>query len=319
MRWLHTCGTCNNLKRGLLQSGKKNGPCFCLFVCLLFLFTNHFVLAQFPDLVQFVTQNLEQLPEAIHNSLIQTIATISSFAVDEVTKNNYFVLMFKMIEDRLGALLHRSDFQQCYQRGEVINSCINALEMFDGLALACQYSNTQTIFTFCSRFFSSFVQLMNLYKTVPEVQLSILQLFSDLCNLLDFGLLNVQEKQALFGTIIEILKIFGVASQGKKRIHTQEEEEDKPYADISTVLVMLSNLMASGIEDFSSQKEASKSDVADVVLFGINIVIPMIDMEMLKVSFVYQLVQKKEKEITNIYIETPFFSRSQVYVNNTFN
>lgn len=55
-------------------------------------------IAQFPELVQFVTQNLEQLPEAVHNSLIQTIATISSFAGDEQTKNNYFGLMFKMIE-----------------------------------------------------------------------------------------------------------------------------------------------------------------------------------------------------------------------------
>jgi hypothetical protein len=182
----------------------------------------------------------------------------------------------------LGSLLHRPDFQQCYQRAEVINNVINAMEMFDGLALACQFNNTQTIFTFCSRFFESFVQLMNLYKQFPQVQLSILQLFSDLCNRLDFGLLSGQEKQMLFGTIIEILKIFGSTNQGKKRVHTQEEEEDKPYADISTVLVMLSNIMASGIEDFNTQ-ENSRSDVADVVLFGINIVIPMIDMEMLKV------------------------------------
>jgi hypothetical protein len=172
--------------------------------------------------------------------------------------------------------------------------------MFDGLALACQYNNTQTIFTFCSRFFESFVQLMNLYKTVPEVQLSILQLFSDLCNRLDFGLLGVQEKQALFATIIEILTIYGAANQGKKRMHSQEEEEDKPYADISTILVMLSNMMASGIEDFSSQKAASKSDVADVVLFGINIVIPMIDMEMLK-------VRQKRKVIKHKYLYYQFF------------
>lgn len=184
----------------------------------------------------------------------------------------------------MGSLLHRPDFQQCYQRGEIINKVINALEMFDGLALSCQYNNTQTIFTFCSRFFESFVQLMNLYKQAPEVQLAILQLFSDLCKRLDFGLLSEKDKQVLFGTIIEIVKVFGASNQGKKRLHTQEEEEEKPYADISTVLVMLSNIMASGIEDFS-RKEQSASDVADVVLFGINIVIPMIDMEMLKVEF----------------------------------
>ncbi|KAI9483543.1 MAG: armadillo-type protein [Benjaminiella poitrasii] len=267
VQWLHSCGTSNNLKRGLLQS------------------------AHFPELVQFITQNLGQLPEVVHNSLVQTIATICSSAVDEETKSNYFGLMFKMIEDRLGSILHRPDFQQCYQQGEVVNNVINALEMFDGLALACQYNNTNIIVSFSSRFFESFVQLMNVYKTVPEVQLSILLLFSDLCNRLDFGLLSNEEKQMLYHTIIEIIKVYGATNQGKKRLHSQEEEEDKPYADISTILVMLSNIMSSGTEDFS-RKGQGHSDVADVVLFGINIIIPMIDLEMLKIpSLCQQYIQ----------------------------
>ena len=182
----------------------------------------------------------------------------------------------------MSSLLHRPDFQQCYQRGEVINSVINTMEMFDGLALACQYNNTQTIFSFCSRFFDSFVQLMDLYKPVPEVQIAILQLFTDLCGRLDFSVLSVAEKHSLYTVILQIVKIFGTSNQGKKRQHTQEEEMDKPYADIATVLVMLSNLMASDNEDFSTKGQRS-SDVADVVLYGINVVIPIIDMEMLKV------------------------------------
>lgn len=279
VKWLNTCGTSNNLKRGLLQSGM----CVCICVCVFVILNSTCVAAQFPELVQFVTQNLEQLPEVIHNSLIQTIATISSFAIDETTRSNYFGLMFKMIEERLGSLLHRPDFQQVYQRGELIGNVIGALEMFDGLALACQYSNTQTIFQFCARFFESFIQLMTLYKTVPEVQLAILQLFADLCNRLDFGVLSNNDRHLLFHTIIEIVKVYGLCNQNKKRVHTQEEEEDKPYADISIVLVMLSNIMSSGIEDFSRKDGGDKSDIANVVLFGINVVIPMIDMEMLKV------------------------------------
>ncbi|KAI8889382.1 hypothetical protein K501DRAFT_320347 [Backusella circina FSU 941] len=268
VKWLHTCGTSNNLKRGLLQS------------------------ARFPDLIQFLTQNVEQLPEALHNSLIQTAATIASGAPDEATRNNYLNLMFTMIEERLGSVLHRPDFQQCYQDGKIVNSVINALEMFDGLALACQYNNTVTIFHFCSRFFESFVQLMNIYKTVPEVQLAILQLFSDLANRLDFGLLG-DEKEVFFSAIMETLRLFGVSNYGKKRMHTQEEEEDKPYADISIVLVMLSNIMASGLEDFSQKEQGQSSGkIAEVVLFGINIVIPMIDLEMLKIpSLCQQYIQ----------------------------
>ncbi|KAI8646967.1 armadillo-type protein [Parasitella parasitica] len=264
VKWLYTCGTSTNLKTGLLQS------------------------AQFPELVQFVTQNLEQLPEAIHNSLIQTITSISSFAPDEATRNNYFALLFGMIEDKFGSVLQRPDFQQLHQHIEIMNNVIGALEMFDGLALACQYSNTQTIFQFCARFFESIIQLMTLYKTVPEVQLAILQLFADLCKRIDFGLLSDGDRQILFHTIIQVVKAFGVSNQNRKRMHSQEEEQDKPYADISTVLVMLSNIMSSGIEDFSRKDAADNSEVANVVLFGANIVIPMIDMEMLKIPSLCQ-------------------------------
>jgi ATP adenylyltransferase/5',5'''-P-1,P-4-tetraphosphate phosphorylase II len=52
--------------------------------------------------------------------------------------------------------------------------------MFDGLALGCDIFNTNIIFDFCSRYFDSFMQLMNLYKVVPEVQLLILQYFADI-------------------------------------------------------------------------------------------------------------------------------------------
>lgn len=52
--------------------------------------------------------------------------------------------------------------------------------MLDGLALASEYNNTQIIFQFCARFFESMLQLMNMYKTVGEVQLLILQLLADL-------------------------------------------------------------------------------------------------------------------------------------------
>jgi hypothetical protein len=52
--------------------------------------------------------------------------------------------------------------------------------MFGGLAQACDIFNTTIIFEFCSQFFNSFLQLMNLYKNVPEVQLLILQFFADI-------------------------------------------------------------------------------------------------------------------------------------------
>ncbi|CDS07016.1 hypothetical protein LRAMOSA09539 [Lichtheimia ramosa] len=278
IRWLNTCGISINLKTGFLQSDK------------------------FPLLVQFITDNVQQLPEVVHNSLIQTIATISSGASDPQVRERYLNLIFSMIEKRLGSVLHRSDFMQSYQRGDIMNEVMNALEMLDGLALASEYNNTQIIFQFCARFFESMLQLMNMYKTVGEVQLLILQLLADLAGRLDFGLLQQDQKQMLYQIIVEIFKSYGASNRGKKRQHAQEEEADRPYPDISTALCILTNIMASEFEDFNRTENAAptppgSADVADVVLFGVNVIIPMIDLEMLKIP---NLCQQYVKLISNL-------------------
>ncbi|KAL1930277.1 hypothetical protein VTP01DRAFT_1431 [Rhizomucor pusillus] len=51
--------------------------------------------AKFPDLVNFVTEKLEQLPEVVHNSLIQTITTISIGAADEYVCDKHLQLIFE--------------------------------------------------------------------------------------------------------------------------------------------------------------------------------------------------------------------------------
>ena len=108
---------------------------------------------------------------------------------------------------------------------------------------------------------------------------------------------------------------------GKKRQHAQEEEADRPYPDTSTALCILTNIMASEFEDFSeyilqivwsmnllydlledrtenaAPTPPGSADVADVVLFGVNVIIPMIDMEMLKIP---NLCQQYVKLISNL-------------------
>ena len=51
--------------------------------------------------------------------------------------------------------------------------------------------------------------------------------------------------------MVEILKNYGAATSGQKRVLTQEEEADRPYADIVTAVTLLSNIMTSEFESFS--------------------------------------------------------------------
>ncbi|CAO3646105.1 unnamed protein product [Cunninghamella blakesleeana] len=278
IRWLNSCGTSLNLKTALIQS------------------------SSFPDLVKFVTSNLEHLPEVVHNYLIQTIAIISSTVNDEAARNNYLNLIFVMIEERLGSILHQQDFSQKYQFPNVMTNVLNGLDMFDGLALACQFSNTSIIFSFISRFFQSFLQLMDIYKSVPEVQLALLQIVSDMTGNLDLSSLENSQKQVLYQFIIEIIRLYGTFNQGKTRVHTQEEEADKPYEDICATLSLLNNVIATNFEGQTLLDGSIKPDAADVVFFGVNTIIPMINLQMLQIP---NLCQSYIKLVSHLIEQFP--------------
>ncbi|CAO3672042.1 unnamed protein product [Umbelopsis vinacea] len=278
IRWLNTCGMSRNLKSGFLLS------------------------ENFPGFIEFIAQNLEHLPEVVHNSLIQTIVGISSGTSDTQLRDKYLGLIFSMVEKRITSILHSPNFTQEYQNGVTIDRVQNSLEMFDGLALACDLFNTVIIFDFCSGFFDSFLQLMNLYKSVPEVQLLILQFFADVSRYSDFEALGDKRKAILYKVIVEIFKVYGTSISGQKRVFTQEEEADRPYADIVTALTILSNIMTSEFESFNRTGAVSASgngyhEVADVVFFGVNLLIPSINAEMLKIP---SLCQQYIKLISNL-------------------
>ncbi|KAM3588533.1 hypothetical protein VKS41_000976 [Umbelopsis sp. WA50703] len=278
IRWLNTCGISRNLKNGFLMSDR------------------------FPGFIEFITQNLEHLPEVVHNSLVQTIVSISSAASDASIRDKYLGLIFGMVEKRFSEIIHAPNFTLDFQNGQTLDKVQNAIEMFDGLALGCDIFNTNIIFDFCSRYFDSFMQLMNLYKVVPEVQLLILQYFADIARYAELENLGDKRKELLYKVIVEILKVYAATGAGQKRLMTQEEEADRPYADIVTVLTLLSNVMTSEFETFNgsggnTSHLATSPNVADVVLYGINILIPNINLEMLKIP---DLCQHYIKLISNL-------------------
>lgn len=122
---------------------------------------------------------------------------------------------------------------------------------------------------------------------------------------------------------------------------TQEEEADQPYADIVTALNILSNIMTSEFESFSMSSiyflsrgrqvftnmlcedrlngataVQGSPDVADVVFFGINLLIPNINMEMLKVSFESVITHDNGSLLTSGGFHY-FVNRSPVFVSST--
>ncbi|CAG8534913.1 8397_t:CDS:10, partial [Dentiscutata erythropus] len=244
----------------------------------------------FSELLTFFTENLDHFPQMIHNSLIQTIAIITSGAADDEIKQSYFQMITRAIEKRFLAVLQKPDFSQVYQQADIISEVQNALEMFDGLALASDFSNTTLIYNFCSKYFEFFVRLLQYYKNCPEVGILVLQFFNSFVTYQDFSELSSEQTKTVYQTIVEMLKAYSEANIGKKQLLASEEEADEPYADISILLDMLSEIMASEFQGFDDLKQETKTtdcDVSSVVFYGVNLLIPLISLQIPKICKEY--------------------------------
>ncbi|KAF9437381.1 Exportin-4 [Entomortierella beljakovae] len=244
---------------------------------------------QFPPLVSFFIDNLSVLPEIIHNPLIQSVTTIISYAPSEQLNAHYFGLISNAIETRFAAILRDESFQANYQNPEVMNQVMNGVELFNGLALALTDINTPMIFNFCSRFFDSFIDLVRVYSNFPEVQILVLRLYTDFIKNFDFTTLSPEQVCFFHSCLVKLLQTFSAANLGKKRATAWEEVDEEPYSDVSIVLEMLLGLLeVHGVEQLLAHSPNAVSP-STVVFSGIDILIPMIKENMLKIPRVCTL------------------------------
>ncbi|TPX65919.1 hypothetical protein SpCBS45565_g04813 [Spizellomyces sp. 'palustris'] len=241
----------------------------------------------FQGMISFFLDNLSRLPADVHSPLIENIATIATHATSADVRSRYFTGLSNAIEKRLLGILNHPQFLQIYQLPENIESVMSTMEMYGGLALAADESNTKEIFATISKYFDAFIKLLEVYRNVTEVEKYILLVFANLIRCQSFEELTPADCQKLYAAVFELLKTYAKNEVGKTRV-LQAEREEELYEDVSCILELLAQLMASQYEGLAwsdilvKRKNKATVDVADVIFYGVNVVIPLITDQMLQ-------------------------------------
>jgi hypothetical protein len=167
-----------------------------------------------------------------------------------------------------------------------MESIIVVLEMFDGLALSIDESTTVVIFETCARHFGTFVKLLELYHSYPDVELYIMQIFRNLIKLQSTDSLNSVHKNVLYKSVHELIQIYCKNEVGRHRAKNISDDDEE---DVSVLIEILSGLITAEYEGYERDTVFSKIqnsnyevDVATVVFTGVNSLLPLITKDMLE-------------------------------------
>uniref|UniRef100_A0AAY4DSA5 Exportin-4 n=1 Tax=Denticeps clupeoides TaxID=299321 RepID=A0AAY4DSA5_9TELE len=241
---------------------------------------------------QFASRSppLHLLSSSVQRTLMKALVLGGFAHMDSDTKQQYWAEVLHPLQQRFLNLINQENFAQICQEEAVKREIVATLEALCGIAEATQIDNVASLFSFLMDFLSSCIGLMEVYRNTPETVNLIIEVFVEVAHK-QICYLGESKSMKLYEACLTLLQVYSKNNLGRKRADVTAEEDQ--YQDLLLIMELLTNLLSKEFIDFSDTDEvfrgqeqgsgASRSvSAADVVLFGVNIVLPLMSQDLLK-------------------------------------
>ncbi|XP_005108222.1 exportin-4 [Aplysia californica] len=201
---------------------------------------------------------------------------------DSSQEEQYWKLLLQSNHERFLHLVESPDFKAgkegCRQQ------FLYLLESLIGVATATQNSITKEMFQFMGPMLAHVVTAIDIHHNYDDIVTTSFELFSEVvAKMLTF--LNTADSQTLYKLCLSAIQMFAKHNTGRQCVSAEDEQETK-FKDIILIMEMLANLMTKDILDFSKVEGQVNGDHAvdgaDVVIYGLELIVPLMSAEMLK-------------------------------------
>ncbi|XP_076466305.1 exportin-4-like isoform X2 [Babylonia areolata] len=159
------------------------------------------------------------------------------------------------------------------------------LESLIGIAQGTRVDICEHIFAFLHPLLVDSVKLLEVYRDFEDMVYLILELFAEVVQH-HLCYLGESSSQKLFEVSLSSIQMYSKYHSGKTRTVSGDEEENK-FNDISIVMELLMNLLAKDFLDFGPEEDGVPQNggsvgAVAVVLYGLEIIVPLMTAELLK-------------------------------------
>ncbi|KAM4608329.1 LOW QUALITY PROTEIN: exportin-4 [Polymixia lowei] len=242
---------------------------------------------------QFASRSppLHLLSSSVQRTLMKALVLGGFAHMDSDTKQQYWAEVLHPLQQRFLNLINQENFAQISQEEAVKREIVATLEALCGIAEATQIDNVASLFSFLMDFLSSCIGLMEVYRNTPETINLIIEVFVEVAHK-QICYLGESKSMKLYEACLTLLQVYSKNNLGRKRTDSTAEEDQ--YQDLLLIMELLTNLLSKEFIDFSDTDEVFRGQeqgtpasnrpvsAADVVLYGVNIVLPLMSQDLLK-------------------------------------
>ncbi|XP_044524907.1 exportin-4 [Gracilinanus agilis] len=232
---------------------------------------------------------LHLLSSSVQRTLMKALVLGGFAHMDTDTKQQYWTEVLQPLQQRFLNVINQENFQQICQEEEVKQEITATLEALCGIAEATQIDNVAILFNFLMDFLTNCIGLMEVYKNTPETVNLIIEVFVEVAHK-QICYLGESKAMNLYEACLTLLQVYSKNNLGRQRIDVTAEEEQ--YQDLLLIMELLTNLLSKEFIDFSDTDDVFRHEpgqaanrsvsAADVVLYGVNLILPLMSQDLLK-------------------------------------
>ncbi|KAK9498372.1 hypothetical protein O3M35_003018 [Rhynocoris fuscipes] len=227
--------------------------------------------------------DIRQFPPFAKRGLVKSFILGGGGIDDAIKREEYWLRVIKPMQDKFLSIINEDSFKANHQNELVKADIADLVEAFIGVAQGAQVVTVHSIFNHITFLLNECPNLSALYCNYQLIIELILQFFCDVARHM-LCYLTSNESRIFYDACLNTIQMYARCNLGRRTVEPTAEEDS--FNDIHLLMELFTGLLSKDFIDLSpvenSNGRNSAVTAADVCLFGLNILMPLMTIDLLK-------------------------------------
>ncbi|XP_044262474.1 exportin-4-like [Tribolium madens] len=221
------------------------------------------------------------LPSTIRRELFKSFILAGVALRDMQELNGYFDQILRPLHTRFDRFINQEEnFRANYHKEEVQKEIIDILESFIGIAKGSHMSTVQILFQFLAPRLAELPKILTFYNNYQVIVQLILELFGQCAKNMLCYLCQLDSKKLYESTLATVQ---AYAKCNGNKFSGESLAEENSFQDLALILDLLTFILSKDCIDLCpNDEEVVTVTASDVSLFGLNFIMPLMTIDLLK-------------------------------------